>query len=92
MTTITKIVFPVPNENLGDTTDAECDNYREWFAAQLQAEYPAADVTVTDRPGRIAVDTDDDGNDENLIAELHEFGNRCWDRCPWNWVPAPSHP
>jgi len=83
---ITKIVCPVPNETLGDATDAECDHYREWFAAQLQAEYPGADITVTNQPGRIRVDTLDDGDDEDLISSLHHFGNRCWDSCPWHWV------
>lgn len=86
MTTITKITYPCPDTSMGDTSETECNTYRSWFAAQIVAAYPGADVTVTDSQGRITVETDDDSDDADLIDSLSEFGNRCWDKCPWDWT------
>jgi len=80
---ITKIVYPVPNETLGNTNDSDCENYREWFTSRLKAQYPDVDVTVTDKPGLIHIETDDESDDSDLIASAHDFGNFCWDNCPW---------
>lgn len=81
---ITKIIFPVPNDTLGNSTDSECNEFRNWFANELRAAYPGAAVTVTNKPGRISVDTDDDCDDAEIISTLREFGNSCWDYCPWD--------
>lgn len=83
--TITKITVPCTDDTMGDTTSEDCNAYRVWFAEQLEAEYPGADVTVTDKHGRIEVETDDDSDDRSIVEELHEFSNRCWDRCTWDF-------
>lgn len=88
MTTITKITIPCTDDTMGDTSPADCNAYRAWFAEQLETEYPDADITVTVRPGRIEIETDDNSDDADLVAELHEFSNCCWDRCPWDFIDA----
>lgn len=82
---IIKIVYPTPNENLGNTNETDCENYREWFASQLEAQYPDADVTVTDKPGHILIETDDESDDSDLVSSIGDFGNICWNNCPWDW-------
>jgi hypothetical protein len=85
MTTITKIIYPCSNDIMGDTSDDDCDAYRDWFAEQLHAEYPDTEITVTNSAGRIELTLDDGSYPGDLIAEVHEFGNRCWDSCPWDF-------
>jgi hypothetical protein len=84
--TITKITIPCTDDTMGDTSPSDCNAYREWFAEQLQAEYPDAEIEVIDRDGSIEVETDDGADDQPLIEELHAFSNYCWDRCKWDFL------
>ena len=83
---ITKIIISCSDDTMGDTTPAECDAYRTWFAEQLRAEYPEAQITVTAEPGRLIVQTDDEDNEFDAAEALHEFSQQCWESCPWDWV------
>lgn len=88
MNAITKITYPCPADTMGDCSEADALQYREWFAAQLSAAYPSAEVEVTDEPGRIQVELDNDVSfdDEEVIDSLRTFGERCWNNCPWDWL------
>lgn len=88
MTTIIKITMPCTDDTMGDTSPADCNAYRAWLAEQIESEYPDAEIIVTNRPGRIEIETDVVGDDSDLVAELHEFQNRCWDSCPWDFASA----
>jgi hypothetical protein len=82
--TITKITIPCTDDTMGDTPPADCNAYRVWFAEQLQAEYPDAEIEVTDRDGSIEVETDED--DRQVMEDIHAFSNLCWDRCKWDFL------
>ena len=86
MTTITKITIPCTDDTMGDSSPEDCNAYRAWFAQQLETEYPDASITVTNRSGRIEIEADDGSDVSDLIADLNEFQNRCWDRCSWDFI------
>ena len=88
MTTITKISFPCPDDTMGDTSADDCNAYRKWFLAELQTEYPVAEIAVVPFDGKIQIKLDDDADDADAIGELREFGQVCWDSCRWDFPRA----
>lgn len=87
--TIEKIVYAAADENMGDCTPADCDAYRAWAKAEIEAEYPNAEIEVTDdhtSNSRVIVSGEYSREHEELQGETYEFMSRLWDRCPWDWV------
>lgn len=87
---ITAITYPISNDDLGETSPADCDAYRAWFTEQLTTEYPGAAIDVPSRPGRVEINTDDEDyrDPQPDMDLLCEFAGRCWDRCPWAEITA----
>ena len=79
MTTVTKITYCAATCNMGESTEQDGENYREWAAEMIANEYPDAyvDVLNTDRH---TVVTADDYDDE---IEALEFCDSLWSACPW---------
>ena len=78
-----KITYFASIENMGDNvTDADADGYRNWAFDQLSAEYPDAEIEVSDEQNLKSFSCDDD----SLEDQVGEFCSRLWDRCPWTWV------
>lgn len=84
---ITRIIYPVPNDTLGNLTDAECTAYRLWLYYQLSDAYTAAEVDVTSADCGLYIRADDDDDEQSMRDQVREFGNRCWDNCPWSGYP-----
>ena len=80
---ITKIVEHCQDDMMGDAGTENCNLYRVWLGAQIQAKYPGATVEVTSKPGWLEVDGD------NVTAaqvdQVERFIQRCWDVCPWDF-------
>ena len=76
------ITYYAANDTMGDTSDTDCDAYREWAEAEIRAEFPDHSVEVsTDQSLKNAWTDDFDREDEIL-----DFCHRLWDRCPWDWA------
>ena len=84
--TITKITISCTDDTMGNTSPSDCDAYREWFAGQLAAEYPDAEIEVTATPGETDIQSDDDTDEIELLEDLRAFSNRCWDSCRWEFI------
>lgn len=85
MNAIKKIIYPCPDDTMGDTSETNCEHYREWITKELESRYPGADVTVTSNPGRILVYMSDGSDPGNAAESVVEFANLCWNRCPWDF-------
>ncbi len=77
-----QITYYADNGSMGETSDADCEQYRTWALGQLQSEYPNHDVTVSSEQSTRSVDTDDYENEEAIQLFCHDL----WDSCPWDWV------
>ena len=78
-----KIVYGAATVNMGDTTEAQAEHFREWAQEQIEARFPDADVTVSeaDEPTRSHAYTDD-GVEIDLQDEAMEFCAGLWDQRP----------
>ena len=74
-----KITFKIntycPNDSMGNSTDDECDKFRETLLKKLQIEYPTAKITVSSDQG---IDFFDgfDGDEERILIHFIQY---CWD-------------
>lgn len=73
------INYSTDNNSMGDTSDQNCDKFREWAKEELEREYPDYDITVSDEQKNLY--TDDIDNEDEII----DFCSRLWDNCPWDW-------
>ena len=76
-----EIIYYADNGSMGDTSDNQCDLYREWAEKELKAEYPNYDITVTTDDNMATAWTDDEENRDEII----EFCSNLWSDCPWDW-------
>lgn len=78
------IEYFASNDTMGDLDDAQCDQYRAWALAEIEARYPSVDVTVSSEQGTIETHTNMDDEEE-----IVRFCGNLWDACPWDWtMPA----
>jgi hypothetical protein len=77
-----KIQYYAASSTMGDTPESDCNAYREWAKAEIEAEYKDAQVQVLNEENlNVSAWTDEDEHQE----EVNEFCSRLWDCCPWNW-------
>lgn len=76
------ITYYADNGSMGDTSDADCDKFREWAESELRREFPEYDIKVSEEQSTQTVLTSDYENECWII----EFCSSLWDRCPWDWV------
>lgn len=75
------ITYYSATENMGDdVTESDAEQYRAWAKAEIEAEYPEAEVTVSKSQSLRSVDADDD------LDGVEDFCKSLWDNCPWSWV------
>lgn len=85
--TIEKIIFRAATCNMGDATEQDGDNYRSWAKNVIRAQYPDADVIVSDDDKNCEVVVFGgrcDSESESEWIECHEFLAGLWDSCSWN--------
>lgn len=75
------ITYYADNSTMGDNSARDCAKYRDWAWDQLEAQYPAHDITVANQTSLHQVSTNDDDHRD----EIEDFVSRLWDRCPWDW-------
>lgn len=75
------ITYYADDTTMGSTGEDDCELYRSWAQAELEAEYPDHIIEVVERPSPHTSETDD----ENRRDEIIDFCGRLWDRCPWDW-------
>ena len=83
---MTKIIARAADVNMGDTPAAECQQFRNWAAAEIKAEYPSADVEVLNEDGNTEIEAEGgriDYDSEQAWIDAQEFVATLWDRCPW---------
>jgi disulfide oxidoreductase YuzD len=84
---ITKITVYSATNTMGDNvTEADADGFRAWLAAELEREFPGAEITVSDDQATNTIETDAEINDYADVEMLQAFVGAAWDRCPWSWV------
>jgi len=76
------IKYFASNSSMGDTTDFECEKYREWAALKLKEEFPNHDIIVSADECLHSVET----NDAAIDDEATDFCNGLWDGCCWEWL------
>ena len=76
-----EITYYADNDSMGDTSATDCDKFREWAQNELETEYPAHEITVTDENSLQTACTDDSENED----KINDFCSRLWDNCPWDW-------
>ena len=75
------IFYRAADCNMGDTSAQDCENYRAWAQAEIEAAYPdAAQIEVLNEDRGSTVYTDEDEDEYSLL----EFLSDLWDRCPWH--------
>ena len=75
------IFYRAADCNMGDTSEQDCESYRAWALAEINAAYPeAAQVEVLNEDRGSTVHTEDDDKECAVMEFLHEL----WDRCPWS--------
>jgi hypothetical protein len=72
-----KIIYYADNMSLGETSDTDCDSFRNWAFAELKAEFPSHEITVSADAHTETVWTDDVKNETEIV----DFCSRLWDRC-----------
>ena len=75
------IFYRAADCNMGDTSEHDCENYRAWALAEIEAAYPdAAQVEVLNEDRGSTVYAEDDDEE----CAIMEFLCELWDRCPWS--------
>lgn len=91
---ITKITIRGLNAaNMGPATDSDAAGYRQWLAAELEREFPGAEVETVEadstRCTEVEVESEDDY--DAAIGAVQEFVEDALGRCNWEWVTTPTH-
>jgi len=76
------ITYYADNGSMGDTSEHDCDKYREWAQRELERKYPSHKIEVTQEQATVTARTDDLENEEEIL----DFCARLWDSCPWDWA------
>tara|TARA_B100002049_G_C16069252_1_gene371971 strand:+ start:445 stop:738 length:294 start_codon:yes stop_codon:yes gene_type:complete len=93
--TITAIrVYNVNIDMDPELTESDAKGYAHWLENQLRAEYPNAEIDVSDETQTYALALETSDGEETIISggfsaerdEVEQFLADCWDRCPWTWV------
>ena len=75
------IIYRAADHNIGECTERDCENYRAWAQAEIEAAYPdAAQVEVLNEDRGCTVYAEDDDEE----CAIMEFLSDLWDRCPWH--------
>ena len=72
------------NDTMGDTSDRDCNRYREWLLVQFKSRFPGVNIDMTSNEGpniEISLDEEDEDFDPRVEAEL--FYVECWEKCGW---------
>lgn len=76
------ITYHAATSTMGDTTEFQATNFREWAKEQLTAKFPAYDIDVSSEESLVTAYTDD----EDARDEIIDYCSRLWDSCPWDWL------
>lgn len=77
MTTVTKIIYAANNGSMGDMTENECEEFRNWAEEEIRNEYPHAEVIIDSSDcARNCVTAREYDDEQNAL----DFINRLWDR------------
>ena len=75
------IFYRAADCNMGDSSAQDCENYRLWAQAEIEAAYPdAAQIEVLNEDRGSTVYTEDDDEE----CQIMEFLSELWGRCPWH--------
>lgn len=79
---INAIRVHVPNDTLGSMDDTQCNAYLSALSAAVSANWPDADVEVTDEPATrsVAVAVTDDSDYYAALDAVQNFVGDFWDR------------
>lgn len=91
---ITKITVRGLNAaSMGEASDSDAAGYRQWLAAELEREFPGAEVETVEadstRCTEVEVESEDDY--DAAIGAVQEFVEDARGRCNWEWVTTPTH-
>lgn len=75
-----RIFYRAADCNMGDCTEQDCEMYRAWALAEINAAYPdAAQIEVLNEDRGSTVYADDYTEECTALEFMHHL----WDRCPW---------
>ena len=82
---IKAIGYRAATVNMGDVTDQDGDNYREWALNELALKYPDARIVVynSEMASTCASGLHDPFEAEQEENQCLSFMADLWDRCPW---------
>lgn len=90
------ITYYAPNDTMGDTSEFNCQRYREWASEEIRGWAPEAlnvdpdkvNVSVINEQStdQVKMEWNDDEDRSEQLEEVQDFVNRLWDRCPWDWI------
>ena len=85
---IYKITYCAATENMGNTTEADANNYRAWAAREIAAACPDAHIEVLDDVNQSCAQSDAEDCEVAYKEEQEaiELLAALWDRCPWSGV------
>ena len=82
---IKQIILSANNDSMGDISETEAQQFRNWAESELKAEYPDAEVEVVSEQQNNVVLVDEDSFEADQVkGEAFNFIDRLWDRCPWS--------
>lgn len=83
---ITKITYNAATSDLGDVTEQDAINYRNWARSVIQQAYKDSEVEVINGSDRDYAfsDLEDVCDREREIEDCKDFMKRLSDSCPWN--------
>jgi len=75
------ITYYASNDSMGDTSNENCNNFRQYAKEALENEYPYFEITVSDEQSLTTCITE--GIDDDCLEnEINEFCHGLWDGCP----------
>jgi hypothetical protein len=72
-----EIIYYADNGSMGDTSEDDCDRFREWAREQLEIEFSEHEITVSSDVSTLTIYTDDIDREDGIA----DFCSRLWDRC-----------
>jgi len=61
-----KIEYYAANSTMGDTSDEDCEKYRQWATEQIKNEYPGHNVNVINQESLVNSWTNDEEKKRKL--------------------------
>ena len=81
------ITYHADDTSLGDTSSADCANFRAWARDQIADKFPDhyAEVDGRDHYSEVTFsEVRADEEEEEEQNEIAEFCSNLWESCPWD--------